>query len=301
MKIRYNSTPKRDGLYSECLDVQLDAVKELNLIPAGDYLHLQIVSLSLSHSLSAGSYRDKISATDKFKKSLVGRLSPVSNEDFRHRVKVLGETDWKSQFNVHFTIANAKEIGCSFHWFEERDYYPGDFFLEVGLSKNQFDQLQNLLDDQNSYLGEVIIHTKGFRGVFQEWHPGLYDVDNDFDFYLLPQNSLVENETDLPLTFNAISYIDGLHKDFRIHMENQKQFDVPLTQQEIWDKEESDEEERRVAHNSLFSNRVKNLIISAAVYSFLALFALIFWGVILSALFFLFGGDFFSWALRLFN
>lgn len=257
MSIIFNSKPKLDGLYSECIDVSFPDDGTKSLIPASDTLELTVCKLELVNSLGETGWGEGVTKKSKFQQSIIGVAKPADNERDTHRIHILGENSWCDEIKLYF--CSDRGFGCHFSWFEATDVSEASLFLSIELTKAQFSQLTTLIQIGEINNAQISIDTDGMPGVYMEWHPGIYGFHNSFEFFLLPTREIIENHNKVPKHFGALK---GLyeHKKFQLKLNKSSTLEVPKSLDEMWDEEEAAAENKKNTEN-----RAKSLEILKAV------------------------------------
>ncbi|ADE38426.1 hypothetical protein [Candidatus Puniceispirillum marinum] len=237
MKITYNSNPEYKSLYNESLDIEVLEGRTLSIIPANSYVEFTIDKLTIGREL--GEYfssSNGIKKTDRLKRFLRGVVRPINDRQSNDTIHILGQEGTVTSINLCVYETGNEPAGFEFDWFEADEYSDERLYLSLFVSKTQYEEIERFVDAGFPLSGKISIDTKDVPYIYQEWHPGVYGYFNRFDYYLLPSVNLVENASEMPEHFGAIS--PKRQKNVKLQIDRTRDFVIPQTADEIIDEED---------------------------------------------------------------
>ena len=237
--IRYNDNPDV-GLYNDCLSVE-GLFPEKDLIPAHDTLRLTVQNIKSLNTLNERAW-DDLETSNHFKKSIIGEATVIDVPGEDQSLVCMKNGEVIEKLFLFFRIAKDERFGARFYYFDDRDGVDSGLNLELCLTEEHLQEIADVADSALTYAGTIEINLEGFKGFYQSWHPGLYDINNHFRFYFLPDLNSIENSEDVPEHYGHINRSTNYHKQVSISFELKKILHVPLTSDEDYALRYPDEE-----------------------------------------------------------
>ena len=239
IKIRYNDSPD-SGLYDDCLSVE-GLFRDRELIPSRDTLRLTVQNIKSVKTLNKYSWED-LDPWNNFERRLIGEATAIDVVGEDQTLVCLENGEVIETVKLNFNIAVEEEFGAQFRYREAKHGFDSVLWLELCLTEEQIKEISDIAESALNYSGTIEIHLEDFKGFYQTWHPGLYDINNSFKFYFLPDVNAIENSSEVPEHYGQINQYRYFHKQVSISFELLKTLRVPLTSDEDYALHYPDEE-----------------------------------------------------------